>query len=141
MVRIFLERKKNSLVEVPLASQRNSSSAVLPPQTGTSIEDCAEASRLLGELLETEAFIPGAYQLEVSSPGLDRRLRLKADFEGNIGQTVKLKLSESIPGVGANLTGKLERVQGEEIVVSVNSKEVPVVIGRILRANRVWHFR
>src|SRR5687767_6805867 len=70
-----------------------------------SLENCASASRLLGPVLEADPMIPGAFDLEVSSPGLDRRLRLDKDFEQVVGEEVKLKLIERIESIGANLTG------------------------------------
>jgi ribosome maturation factor RimP len=108
----------------------------LPP----SIDECAEVSRSFGTLLDTENVIPTAYDLEVSSPGLDRRLRLRSDFEESVGREVKLKLTETVTGLGANVTGKLERVQDEGIIVFSQKKEWPIPLGKIKQANVVWQF-
>lgn len=60
---------------------------------GVSIEDCANVSRALNLRLDVEDVIPGgAYDLEVSSPGLDRKLTQLWHFEKAIGQTVSLKI-------------------------------------------------
>ena len=59
---------------------------------GVSIEDCANVSRGLNLRLDVEDIIPGgAYDLEISSPGLDRRLTQLWHFEKAIGRTVSLK--------------------------------------------------
>jgi len=125
LLRLFIERMRAEAVPAPEAAPG-----------GVSIEDCAEVSRTLGPLLDDR--IQGAYDLEVSSPGLDRRLRLRTDFEGAVGQDVKLKLAEKLPGRGANLTGRLVRVDKDEVFVDVGKDEVPVPLGLVVQAVRVW---
>ncbi len=122
LLRLFIERMKGVSAE--------------GAPTGVSIEDCAVISRALSPLLDVK--ISGAYDFEVSSPGLDRRLRLKADFEGAIGQDVKLKLAEKLPGRGANLTGQLVRVDKDEIFIDIGREEVPVPLALVVQAVRVW---
>jgi ribosome maturation factor RimP len=92
-------------------------------------------------LLDAVEFIPGAYDLEVSSPGVERRLRLKSDFERVIGSEVKLKLNEAIEGRGANLTGILLRVDEDSIVVNVSGGELAIPLNKVKKANLVWHFK
>ena len=112
LVRLFIERVAGATA----ASDK-------PGSTGATLDDCAEASRLIGGVLETkEELIPGGFDLEVSSAGLDRRLRTEADFRAVVGETVKLKLTAAIQGLGANVTGELVRVESAGIVVSVSKK-------------------
>lgn len=122
LIRLFIERMK--------------AEAVTETSTGVSIENCAEVSRAIGPALDEK--IPGGYDLEVSSPGLDRRLRLKTDFEQAIGQEVKLKLAEKLPGRGANVTGRLIKVDSSEVFVAIGKDEVPVPLGLVVQAVRVW---
>ncbi|MEQ1910387.1 MAG: ribosome maturation factor RimP [Vicinamibacterales bacterium] len=63
-----------------------------------SVADCSHVSRDLSALLDVEDFIPGAYTLEVSSPGLDRPLRSRADYERFAGRCAKLVLREAVNG-------------------------------------------
>ncbi len=58
---------------------------------GVTLDDCVSVSREVGSLLEVDDPIPGAYRLEVSSPGLDRPLTKPADFERFAGQQIKVK--------------------------------------------------
>lgn len=103
------------------------------------IGDCASASRLIGTALDAEPeIIPSTYDLEVSSAGLDRRLRLRADFEKSVGQEVKLKLTESVVGLGANVTGALAQVKTDELVVNVNKKDWTIALSKVCRANLIW---
>src|SRR5437764_14548186 len=64
---------------------------------GVTHEDCANLSREIGTILDVEDAIPGgSYTLEVSSPGLDRKLFKAADFERFQGSRVKLKTREPV---------------------------------------------
>lgn len=125
IVRIFIER---------MAQEAEASA--LP-----TLDDCAEASRTIGTVLDgAEDLIPGGYDLEVSSPGLDRRLRLRSDFQSVVGEQVKLKLTESLEGKGANVTGRLLKVSDDNVTVEVSGEERTVPFDKIKRANRVWVF-
>jgi len=67
------------------------------PETGVTHEDCANFSREFGTLLDVEDAVPGgSYTLEVSSPGLDRKLSRAADFERFTGSRVKLMTREPV---------------------------------------------
>jgi len=63
-----------------------------------SVADCSHVSRDLSALLDVEDVIPGAYTLEVSSPGLDRPLRSLADYERFVGRCAKLVVREAVNG-------------------------------------------
>lgn len=72
---------------------------------GVTLEDCANVSREVSTILDVEDAIPGAeYVLEVSSPGLDRKLNNAADFERFVGSRVKLMTREPV-GVTAKSKG------------------------------------
>lgn len=115
-----------------------------------SISDCAEVSRTMDPVLE-KAFEggsehteipPGPYDLEVSSPGLDRRLRLSSDFEKAVGQEVRLKLKQKKESFGLNLQGILLRLlpseEGFKLVLSISGREATVGLEEICSANLVW---
>lgn len=71
-----------------------------------SIEECEDATRYLSDLLDKEDFIDRSYNLEVSSPGLDRELIKDSDFERFKGRLVEVKTYEQISGSKEH-TGKL----------------------------------
>ncbi len=60
------------------------------PAGGVTINDCEWVSDRLGTILDIEDFIPISYILEISSPGLDRPLKTKKDFERNLSKVVKI---------------------------------------------------
>ena len=98
-----------------------------PAVGGVTHEDCANVSRELGTILDVEDAVPGGtYLLEVSSPGLDRRLVKAADFERFTGSRVKLMTREPIilPGGGGNrhFEGRLERCGEGRLVLNLEMK-------------------
>ena len=68
---------------------------------GVTHSDCEAVSLQLGDLLEAEELFPGHYTLEVSSPGVERKLRKWQDFERFQGQRVKVVLREPLDTVQA----------------------------------------
>jgi len=81
---------------------------------GISVEDCAEASRAIEAVFDSEDLIPTKYVLEVSSPGLERELYRLADFERFLGKLVKLKTRSEINGTKSHV-GRIESVEGTDI--------------------------
>jgi len=90
---------------------------------GVTIEHCQELSRTVEPILDVEDFIEPAYNLEVSSPGLDRPLRKSADFERFAGQRVHVKTYgpvESPGGPRRNWTGTLKGFRDGAVEVEVD---------------------
>lgn len=80
----------------------------LDKPAGVTHEDCAQFSREFGTILDVEDVMPGgSYVLEVSSPGLDRKLSRAADFERFAGSKVKLMTREPVNG-NRHFEGRLE---------------------------------
>ena len=84
---------------------------------GITIDDCVTISRALEEKLDAEDFIKEAYILEVSSPGLTRKLKKDRDFERSLGRMVYLKLYKKENNV-KEYTGKLEAFDKDSITIS-----------------------
>jgi len=81
---------------------------------GVSVENCASVSRFLSEELDKEEnadLIDGSYTIEVSSPGLDRPLKTKRDFERNLGRTLRVTQN------GKFIKGVLKAVNGVSITL------------------------
>src|SRR5580704_9683465 len=81
---------------------------VIDKPAGITHEDCANLSREVGTILDVEDVVPGnSYTLEVSSPGLDRKLSRPADFERFTGSRVKLTIRNPVHG-NRHFEGRLE---------------------------------
>jgi ribosome maturation factor RimP len=106
---------------------------------GVTLDDCASISRELGDLLDVKDIIPQAYVLEVSSPGLNRRLRKKEDFARFAGQKVRLQLFVPIDG-RRKIVGELEGVEDDAVVVAAPEGRCSVNLKDIAKANLIYEF-
>lgn len=110
----------------------------IEPAKTVSLDDCVRATKAVEPVLEAHPDIPGFFDLEVSSPGLDRRLRTRVDFEQALGYRVKLKLAESIPGFGSKPAGQLKNVDQHGVLLEVDKRDISILWTNIRQANRVW---
>jgi ribosome maturation factor RimP len=102
---------------------------------GVTHEDCAAVSLHLGTILDVEDFIHLPYTLEVSSPGIERGLYKRADYERFAGQMAKMKSRVAIGGQ-RNFRGRIVKVEGEEVVFDdKTSGQVRVPLAAIVKAN------
>lgn len=102
---------------------------------GVTHEDCSEVSLQLGTILDVEDFIHSSYTLEVSSPGLERGLYKRADYERFAGSQVKMKTRQPIEGQ-RNFRGRLVGVEGDEVIFEDRtSGQVRVPLDWITKAN------
>ena len=89
---------------------------------GVNIQDCENVSRALSDELDRQDFIPDAYILEVSSPGLGRTLKKDRHLEAAIGQEVEIKLYKPIDKC-KEFSGVLESFDPENIVIREGDQE------------------
>ena len=99
-----------------------------------SLNDCEAVSRRVSEILDIEDPIEEAYFLEVSSPGLNRRLYTEEHFKKFIGREVLVRFTSAING-SKNVTGVLESVDEDSITVSSKETTVKVPKTKIKTAN------
>ena len=98
-------------LEVKPGFKRLEISLLLDTMEGIQIEDCAKVSRGLSNWIEENNLIAEAYNLEVSSPGIDKPLKYDWQFEKNKGRKIKIWMKEE-----ENMEGELEGKEGEEII-------------------------
>jgi|SRR5208337_4275967 len=94
------------------------------PLGGVTHGDCANFSREFGTILDVEDVMPGSYTLEVSSPGLDRKLIKAADFTRFVGSRVKLTTRQAVDN-NRHFEGRLEAFENGRLTLdlSVASKK------------------
>src|SRR5437667_8771200 len=86
---------------------------------GVGIGDCERLSREIGDVLDAAALIEGAYDLEVSSPGLDRQLRKEREYRWAVGRQIRCWLAG-----GAEVGGRLTAVTAEQLVLDRGGERV-----------------
>lgn len=101
---------------------------------GVSIDDCANVSKGLNLRLDVEDAVPGGrYDLEVSSPGLDRKLTQLWHFERAVGQTVQLR-HRNAEGISATFEGRLISVSGPSLSLENNKGSLTVEFADVEKA-------
>jgi ribosome maturation factor RimP len=107
------------------------------PRSGNlSLDDCTAINKMLSPLLEVEDPIPGAYTLEISSPGIDRPLMKAGDFAKYAGYEAKVELDESMDGQ-RRFRGKIVGVKDEFVTMLVDKVEHRIEIGAMKKARLV----
>jgi ribosome maturation factor RimP len=109
-------------------------------QGGVTLADCVGVSRDASTVLDVEDLIPCRYQLEVSSPGLDRPLCSGEDFERHVGRLVKVRLREPAADGQRVLRGRILEAARERIRMCVDGNEHVVALGNVAEARPVLDF-
>src|SRR5215467_11437260 len=96
---------------------------------GVGIGDCERLSRELGDVLDAAAVIDGGYDLEVSSPGLDRQLKKDREYRWAVGKQVRCWLAG-----GAEFHGRLAEVTPERLVLEQNGQRTELGRAQVTKA-------
>jgi len=106
-------------------------------ENGIGVDDCAAISQQISAILDVEEPIQQAYDLEVSSPGLNRPLFKPADYELFINRLVKIKMAVPVDG-RRNFKGVIQGVKQSKIVqVMVDNESYELLINDIAKANLI----
>ncbi len=105
---------------------------------GVSIDDCAQVSRVIGDLLDVADIIPVAYHLEVSSPGLNRPLRKPEHFRSVIDKIIDVRTTILLSG-RRRFKGLLREISGDQIRMDCDGSlhEIPL---QFLERARLCYF-
>lgn len=103
---------------------------------GVTLDDCEAVSRQISALLDVEDPIPGSYVLEVSSPGIDRRLRTSGHFARHMNEEVKIQLARPKDG-RRRFRGKVTEVDDQSVSVLVDGMRWQLPIADIASATLV----
>ncbi len=102
---------------------------------GVTHADCSDVSLQVGTVLDVEDFIHSAYTLEVSSPGLERGLYKRSDYERFTGSQAKVKTQRAINGQ-RNFRGRLLGVDGDNVLFDDRTNgRVALPLDSIVKAN------
>jgi len=108
-------------LEVRLSGQGGLLRLTIDKPEGIDLDDCEKVSHAVGALLDVEDPVPGNYSLEVSSPGLDRKLTKVEHFQRFEGETLKVTMRFPIEG-RRRFRGILKSSDDENIVVEVDGE-------------------
>ncbi|MHB1565411.1 MAG: ribosome maturation factor RimP [Acidiferrobacter sp.] len=125
-----------ALVDVEYISSQKTLRVYIEGPDGIDVEDCARVSRQLSALFDVEDPIPGQYNLEVSSPGLDRPLSRPEDFARFVGAQIRVRTLVPVNG-RRNFQGRLEGLSGECVVIMADETSYDLALANIDRARLV----
>ena len=143
MVEPLLAREGYELVAVEVLGSGNGTilRLYIDKQGGVSLDDCASVSEAVSAMLDVEDPIETQYNLEVSSPGLDRPLRKLTDYTRFAGRNAKLKTFGPIEGAGSRkvFVGKLMGADDQTAIIEVEGTTYRVPHASIAKAHLVWN--
>lgn len=141
LLRPAVEETGKQLLGIEYISAGNNSvlRLFIDHENGINVDDCAEVSRQVGAVLDVEDPISSEYNLEVSSPGVDRPLFELAHFQEVIGETINVKLSMPLNG-RRKFKGPLMGIENDTLIVEVDSIDYELVISNVDKANLVAKF-
>src|SRR6202789_4101352 len=125
-LRVFLEKNAEARAKFAADAASNEEAGLpkgIPVETlsGVTHEDCANFARDFGTVLDVEDLIPGAeYTLEVSSPGLERKLLKPADYERFRGSLAKVQTFTPVQN-NRHFTGRLAAFDGKTITLDLSA--------------------
>ncbi|NTS77925.1 ribosome maturation factor RimP [Catenovulum sp. SM1970] len=126
-------------IEFIRAGKHSTLSVYIDSPDGVTVDGCAEVSHHISAIMDVEDPISSEYTLEVSSPGMDRRLFKLAQYELYMGGVINIKTRLPVDG-RRKFKGVLEGVEGDNIVVSLDNSEFVIPFKNIDKAQIVPQF-
>ncbi len=127
VVRVMLSGGNNAVLQV-----------MAEPADGgeMTVDHCADISRAVSAVLDVEDPIPGAYSLEVSSPGLDRPLVRLRDFDRFAGFDAKIEMKSLIDG-RRKFRGRVEGTDGSDVLIEMDGEQIRLEHAAIAKAKLI----
>lgn len=107
---------------------------------GITLDDCARVSKEIGDLIDVRDIFNHKYVLEVSSPGLNRRLKKEKDFLTAVGKKVKIRMGRPVEG-RRNFAGYLRDFRDQLLYIETKDSVVPLSLQDVEKANIVFEFK
>jgi ribosome maturation factor RimP len=107
---------------------------------GIQLADCEKVNRILDVFLDEKDPIEGPYNLEVSSPGVERPLKKKADYQRFAGREARIHMYAAFQGA-KKLEGILQGLRDDEVLLQVQGEVVALPLDKISKAHLVFKFQ
>ena len=121
------------LVEFVKGPRGNILRLVIDKDGGVTLDDCTRISRVVSDLLDVHDPVPGSYSLEVSSPGINRPLVKKDDYNKFSGEKVLIKLAEPLEG-RKKFKGVLRGIINDDVVIESSGQKFYLPYSLIIKA-------
>ena len=126
------------ILNIEIIGSRNANRAeiVIDSQKGITIDDCANVSNIIRDVIRFDDKFSDISEMsiEVSSPGINRRLYILKDYENFIGEKILVKLKRAVNGK-RTIKGRISKVEGSLIELEVHGEVISIIFENIKKAN------
>jgi len=136
-IKLAIESLDVELYDITIAKEHDDNiyRVSITSKNGVNLDKCAEVSRMISPILDLDEPLGGKYKLEVSSPGIERRLKNKHHFIASIGENVKVKdIATEV------FKGKLLDANNEKITIETEFGKEEIEYGSILSASTYFEW-
>jgi len=136
-----VEKNNAFIVDITVRGERSSKvvEVFVDSDKGISLEECSLISRELSGKLDEANLIQSRYRLDVSSPGLDKPLKLQRQYTKNVGRNCKVSLKQN--GVKVTIEGVLEKVDDNKIIVVAKGKATEIAFVDVIETYVIPKFK
>lgn len=126
------------ILNIEIIGSRNANRAeiVIDSQKGITIDDCANVSNIIRDVIRFDDKFSDISEMsiEVSSPGINRRLYILKDYENFIGEKILVKLKRAVDGK-RTIKGRISKVEESLIELEVHGEVISILFENIKKAN------
>jgi len=132
----IVEKKDMRVLNISIGGLANSPSIqiIIDSTQGVSLDDCSFVSKVTDDIIKVNGYYNDDYNLEVSSPGINRQLFTLDDFRLYKNSMVKIKLKKSVNNQ-KNILGKIKNIKIENIIIDLGQEEIEIEFKNIKKAN------
>lgn len=135
IIQLIIDQEQIELVDLicRFENGRNVLRLLIDSPGGITLDDCAKINRQISQALEQSDLLSQHSVIEVNSPGLDRPMVTKRDFEKKIGSTIRL-IAKNNKGTTDIIVGDIKNVDDDKVVLISDNKESEILLGDIIKA-------
>jgi len=132
----IVEKKDMKVVNISIGGLAKSPSIqiIIDSIQGISLDDCSFVSKLTDDIIKVNGYYADDYNLEVSSPGINRQLFTLDDFRLYENSMVKIKLKKTVNN-RKNILGIIKNIKNENIIINIEQEEIEIEFKNIKKAN------
>lgn len=131
-----VEKQGIRVINISISGASNSPNIkiIIDSNDGINLENCSFVSKIAGDLIKINDYFTDDYNLEVSSPGVNRQLFSIDDFNLYLGSLVKIKLKKQLKNQ-KNFLGKIKSLKNDIIIISTDKEDIEIDFKNIKKAN------
>jgi len=132
----IVEKKNMRIMNINISGMSKSPNIqiIIDSSNGVNVDDCSFVSKVTSDLIKINGYFSDDYNLEVSSPGINRELFRIDDYALYIGSMVKIKLKKQINNQ-KNFLGEIKGINNSAIIIKLDHEDIEIEFNNIKKAN------